>query len=239
MMKKLIVIGGLFSFIAVVAIACQKRNNEKHDTEVSYSNYNIDKSIEKASTDNSTEQYSDTLFNELPKEHYKEISYPTPNIDTSRKNTVEGVILHHTAEPTVQRSLDILTNSPRRVGTHCVIDTDGTRYIMCKPEVVTYHAGLSVLNGKEGCNNFTIGIEFQGNTLVAPLTEDQMKSAIEYLRPIIKKYNIPYSNVVTHEMIRQAYKKKYPRKRCSGKVDITQTEYKRFMKLLKIVYDEK
>ena len=179
------------------------------------------------------------MFNELPKEHYKEISYPTPNIDTSRKNTVEGVILHHTAEPTVQRSLDILTNSPRRVGTHCVIDTDGTRYIMCKPEVVTYHAGLSVLNGKEGCNNFTIGIEFQGNTLVAPLTEDQMKSAIEYLRPIIKKYNIPYSNVVTHEMIRQAYKKKYPRKRCSGKVDITQTEYKRFMKLLKIVYDEK
>lgn len=239
MMKKLIVIGGLFSFLAVVAIACQKRNKEKHDTEVSYSDYNIDKSIEKKSTDSSTEQYTDTLFNELSKEYYKEIPYPTPNIDTSKRNTVEGVILHHTAEPTVQRSLDILTNSPRRVGTHCVIDTDGTRYIMCKPEVVTYHAGLSVLNGKEDCNNFTIGIEFQGNTLVAPLTENQMKSAIEYLRPIIKKYNIPYSNIVTHEMIRQAYKKKHPQKRCSGKVDITQTEYKRFMKLLKIVYDEK
>lgn len=29
MMKKLIVIGGLFSFLAVVAIACQKRNKEK------------------------------------------------------------------------------------------------------------------------------------------------------------------------------------------------------------------
>jgi N-acetyl-anhydromuramyl-L-alanine amidase AmpD len=110
---------------------------------------------------------------------------------------------------------------------------------MCKPEVVTYHAGLSVLNGKEGCNYFTIGIEFQGNTLVSPLTQDQMESAIEYLRPIIRKYNIPYDNIVTHEMIRQAYKKKHPQKRCSGKVDITQTEYKRFMKLLKIVYDEK
>ena len=154
------------------------------------------------------------------------------------KNSVEGVILHHTAEPKVQRSLEVLTSSTRRVGTHCVIDTDGTRYIMCEPEVVTFHAGLSVLNGKEGCNNFTIGIEFQGNTLEAPLTEDQMKSAIEYLRPIIKKYTIPYSNVVTHEMIRQAYKKKHPQKRCSGKVDITQTEYKRFMKLLKKVYVE-
>ena len=238
-MKKLMVLGGLLSFIAVVAIACQKANKVMTDTEITYIDSSVDKSKESASMDNLTEQNTDTLSNESPVEHYMEISYPTPNVDTSKRNTVEGVILHHTAEPTVQRSLEVLTSATRRVGTHCVIDTDGTRYIMCKPEVVTYHAGLSVLNGKEGCNNFTIGIEFQGNTLVAPLTEDQMKSAIEYLRPIIKKYNIPYSNVVTHEMIRQAYKKKHPQKRCSGKVDITQTEYKRFMKLLKKVYDEK
>ena len=239
MMKKLMIIGGLLSFIVLVAIACQKDNKGKMDTEVSDIYSTVDKSKEKASMDNLTEQNTDTLSKKLLDDHYMEISYPTPNIDASKKNSVEGVILHHTAEPTVQRSLEVLTSSKRRVGTHCVIDTDGTRYIMCKPEVVTYHAGLSVLNGKEGCNNFTIGIEFQGNTLVDPLTEDQMKSAIEYLRPIIKKYNIPYSNVVSHEMIRQAYKMKYPQKRCSGKVDITQTEYKRFMKLLKEVYDEK
>ena len=239
MMKKLMVIGGLLSFIILVATACQKHNKGMNNIEVTYCDSSVGVSEEKASTNNSIEQDTDTLSNELLEEHFEEISYPTPNIDASRKNTVEGVILHHTAEPTIQRSLEVLTKSPRRVGTHCVIDTDGTRYIMCKPEVVTYHAGLSVLNGKEDCNSFTIGIEFQGNTLVAPLTENQMKSAIKYLRPIIKKYNIPYSNIVTHEMIRQAYKKKYPQKRCSGKVDITQTEYKRFMKLLKIVYGEK
>ena len=116
---------------------------------------------------------------------------------------------------------------------------DGTRFIMCKPDVVTYHAGFSLLNGKEGCNNFTIGIEFQGNTLVAPLTQDQINSAIEYLTPLISKYSIPLSNIVTHEMIRQAYKKKYPQKRCSGKVDITQTEYKRFIIALKKAYEHK
>ena len=38
---------------------------------------------------------------------------------------------------------------------------------------------------------------------------------------------------VTHEMVRKAYKKKYPQKRCSGKVDITQKEYIRFMKALR------
>ena len=134
--------------------------------------------------------------------------------------------------------LDVLTSRTKKVGTHVVIDTDGTRYIMASPETVTYHAGLSVLDGKEGCNYFTLGIEFQGNTLEDPLTEDQINSAIEYLLPLIKKYKIPNRNIVTHEMVRMAYKKKYPMKRCSGKVDITQKEYKRFMKFLKAAINE-
>lgn len=167
------------------------------------------------------------------KQIYKEIKYPTPNIDHNAINTVEGVILHHTAEPTVEKSLSVLTSTKKKVGTHVVIDTDGTRYIMASPETVTYHAGLSVLNGKTGCNYFTIGIEFQGNTLEKPLTQDQINSAIEYLKPLISKYKIPLRNIVSHEMIRKAYMKKYPRKRCSGKVDITQTEYKRFVNALK------
>ena len=146
---------------------------------------------------------------------------------------MQGVILHHTAEPTIEKSLAVLTSKTKKVGTHVVIDTDGTRYVMASPEIVTFHAGLSVLDGKEGCNSFTIGIEFQGNTLETPLTENQIQSAIEYLRPLITKYKIPIKNIVTHEMVRQAYKRKYPKKRCSGKVDITQTEYKRFMNALR------
>lgn len=160
---------------------------------------------------------------------YREIDYPTPNFNPQKTNEVAGVVLHHTAEPTVERSLEVLTSDTRKVGTHVVIDTDGTRYIMCQPTVVTFHAGLSVLNGREGCNDFTIGIEFQGNTLEAPLTDDQIASAIIYLLPLIKHYDIPIENIVTHEMVRTAYMEKYPDKHCSTKVDITQPEYKRFM----------
>ncbi|MBQ9231843.1 MAG: N-acetylmuramoyl-L-alanine amidase [Prevotella sp.] len=164
---------------------------------------------------------------------YQEIDYPTPKFDRDAVNDVRGVILHHTAEPTVDRSLEILTTRVKSVSTHVVIDTNGTRYILAKPEKITYHAGLSILDGRENCNNFTIGIEFQGNTLVEPLTENQIYSAIEYLKPIIKKYDIPIENIVTHEMVRAAYMKKYPHKKCSGKVDITQKEYIRFMNALK------
>ena len=168
----------------------------------------------------------------MAKPKYKDIYYPTPNFDPKKTNLVEGVILHHTAEPTIARSLGVLTNTRKKVGTHVVIDTNGTRYRMCSPTTVTFHAGRSYLNGKENYNNFTIGIEFQGNTLNEPLTTDQIKSAVEYLLPIMKKYKIKLSNVVTHEMVRKAYKKRHPKVKCSGKVDITQTEYKRFMKYL-------
>ena len=164
---------------------------------------------------------------------YKVVSYPSPNYKAGAVNDVQGVILHHTAEPTVERSLEVLTSKEKGVSTHVVIDTDGTRYVMFEPTVVAYHAGKSILNGREACNDFTIGIEFQGNTLEKPLTEDQIYSAIEYLKPILKKYNIPLSNIVTHEMIRNAYKKKYPNSRAYGKVDITQAEYQRFMRIIR------
>ena len=170
--------------------------------------------------------------------HYAEHRHPTTNIDPDKRNTVEGVILHHTAEPTVERSLEVLTSKKKGVGTHVVIDTDGTRYVMCDPEVVTFHAGKSVLNGREACNEFTIGIEFQGNTLEAPLTEDQIYSAIEYLRPLIAKYHIPTSNIVTHEMVRNAYREKYPDARCYGKVDITPEEYEHFMRIFRQEMEE-
>lgn len=164
---------------------------------------------------------------------YKEIECPTPNFDPERENELLGVVLHHTAEPTVENALRILSSPEKKVGTHVVIDTDGTRYIMAKPTVVAYHAGYSVLNGRDSCNLFTLGIEFQGNTLESPLTDAQIRSGIEYLIPILQEYKIPLQNIVTHEMVRQAYKEKYPDQRCSGKVDITSKEYNRFMNMLK------
>lgn len=190
-------------------------------------------------TDNKRQKTTNGLqdISVIERKEYQEIVYPTPNFDKERTNQVVGVVLHHTAEPTVEKSLEILSSPKKKVGTHVVIDTDGTRYLMAEPEVATYHAGWSILNGQEGCNYCTVGIEFQGNTLVEPLTEDQIASGIEYLLPIIAKYNIPLENIVTHEMVRTAYKQKYPQKRCSGKVDITQIEYVRFMKSLRSAWD--
>lgn len=192
-----------------------------------------------ATADNSLDNDTTSVSQEV-KKRYAEKQHPTPNIKEGAINDVWGVVLHHTAEPTVERSLQILSSPAKKVGTHVVIDTDGTRYIMADPTVVTFHAGRSVLNGREGCNNFTVGIEFQGNTLEAPLTNDQIQSGVEYLLPIIAQYHIPIENIVTHEMVRDAYKRLHPNKQCYGKVDITPMEYARFMEALrKALHEQK
>ena len=167
---------------------------------------------------------------------YEEVDYPTPNIKADSVNEVLGVILHHTALPTIDEALHELTR-PHGVSSHVVIDYDGTRYIMAPPTAVTFHAGLSLLNDRERCNYFTIGLEFQGNTEEASLTNDQVKSGVDYLLPLIRQYHIPLSNIVTHKMVRDNYMQKYPEKRCKDKVDITQEDYERFMTALRKAID--
>lgn len=169
---------------------------------------------------------------------YKEVAYPSENFDPEKVNDVQGVVLHHTAEPTAQRSLEVLTSKERGVSTHVVIDYDGTRYIMVPPTTVAWHAGPSLHAGRERCNEWMLGIEFQGDTTQEPLTQDQIDSAIEWLLPLIAEYHIPIDNIVTHQMIRTAYKKKHPESRAYNKQDITQTEYKRFMEQLRSALEQ-
>ena len=168
------------------------------------------------------------------KKEYRVIPYPTQNYDREKVNEVRGVILHHTALPTIERSLEVLTLPENKVSSHCLIDTDGTRYILCEPRVVAFHAGRSILNGREQCNEFTIGVEFQGNTVETPLTDDQINSAIEYLLPILEEYKIPLDSIVTHEKVRLDFMAKYPEKTwIKDKCDITPIEYERVMKALR------
>ena len=174
-----------------------------------------------------------------PVKRFREVSYPTPNIEPDTLNEVRGVVLHHTAETSIETSLELLTSLERKASSHIVIDYDGTRYILAAPIDVTWHAGRSILHGREECNFFTIGIEFNGNTLEKPLTRQQIESAIEYLLPIIEEYDIPMENIVTHEMVRKAFKKEHPDFKVFSKSDITPVEYRRFMRALKMAMKRK
>jgi len=163
---------------------------------------------------------------------YKVVDFSTPNFSRGKTNEVRGIILHHTACKLGQ-AISGFKNPAKEISAHDIIDRNGTIYKFAEPTVVTWHAGFSRLNGRDGCNFFTVGIEFQGNTCKKPLTEHQIKSAIQYIVPLVRKYNIPISNIVTHKKIRDAYIEEHPDTTCPTKQDITDAEYKRFMQCLK------
>lgn len=165
---------------------------------------------------------------------YNVVNYPTDN-KSRKKNKVEGVVLHHTGIDKIETSLKILTKhtGKNRVSCHVLIDKDGTRYLLAAPKDVTWHSGYSRHNGKNNCNDFMIGVEFQGNTNAEPLTNEQIESAIDYLTPLIKKYNIKRENIVTHKIVRDNWLRNNSRnKQVPQKVDINQLEYERLMKVL-------
>lgn len=164
---------------------------------------------------------------------FTEINRPTPNVGRG-KNEVRGVVLHQTACSSAKSAVGIMTNPNRRsrVSAHVVIDRDGSRYILASPEKITWHAGRSRFQGRNYCNNFTIGIEFQGFAGKDTLTHEQICSAIEYIRPLMKKYHFSTGDITTHHLVRESWNKHYPKRNTWDKDDITDQEYDRFMKAL-------
>lgn len=184
----------------------------------------------------------------------------TPNIRTELsqsylkgyplQNEQSGVLLHHTAfmEPDLTDVVGHLTNPAHEVSSHVVIGYDGSRKILATPDKVTFHAGHSMWNNRSNVNDFMVGIEFQGDTNKKDLTNEQIQSAVEYLKPIIKQNNIKLEDITTHEQVRNLYnhyvaRENLNRKRrdrltaAPPKHDINQVNYEKIInELLKQVY---
>lgn len=111
--------------------------------------------------------------------------------------------------------------TPGNNSSHIVIEEDGKRTIYASPEQVTFHAGESKWNNRNNVNDFSIGVEFQGNTNKKPLTQAQIESFAEYYAPIAKKYNLSLKDLITHQMIAPG-----------RKPDISQKEYSRILKYM-------
>ncbi len=82
----------------------------------------------------------------------------SPNI--SGLMTPTAAIMHYTASYDAEGAIRTLTNPAAKVSAHLVIDTDGAITQLVPFNRVAWHAGPSRLNGRQGCNNFTIGFEF-------------------------------------------------------------------------------
>lgn len=99
-----------------------------------------------------------------------------------------------------------------------LIDRDGTVYELVPGLHRAYHAGKSRMNGRDYCNNFTIGVEFVGGTDY-PYTDEQIISGIQLTAQLMTKHQFNLDWVQGHDRVRTDWNEAHPDDKDDVKVD--------------------
>lgn len=108
----------------------------------------------------------------------------SPNFDVRPENEISLIVIHNISLPPSQYGgngiIELFTNSlkpdehpyyaeiyTRKVSSHFLIRRDGKliQFVSCLDRA--WHAGVSNWNGRERCNDFSVGIELEGSDFEA------------------------------------------------------------------------
>jgi N-acetylmuramoyl-L-alanine amidase len=116
------------------------------------------------------------------------------------------VILHHTAQDSVQQTLKTFTLKQTNVSAHYVIARDGKVIHMLNDYLRAWHAGNGSWGRDTDINSSSIGIELDNNGF-EPFSDIQINSLLALLTKLKKDYNIPIQNIIGHADIAPTRKK--------------------------------
>ncbi|MEK9649489.1 MAG: 1,6-anhydro-N-acetylmuramyl-L-alanine amidase AmpD [Gammaproteobacteria bacterium] len=142
---------------------------------------------------------------------------PSPNFDSRPSEEISLVVIHAISLPVgnydTSLIIDLFTNSldtelhpsfrdlkTLKVSSHILITRLGEIIQFVSFNQRAWHAGVSIFNGREKCNDFSIGIELEGCDYEA-FTSQQYYSLNKILKTIVKEYSIPHLNIVGHSDI--------------------------------------
>ncbi|MFD2144572.1 N-acetylmuramoyl-L-alanine amidase [Mucilaginibacter antarcticus] len=108
------------------------------------------------------------------------------------------VIMHYTAQDSVQQTIRTFTLKHTEVSAHYLIGKDGKVYHMVNDYLRSNHAGVGKWGSLTDMNSISLGIEIdnKGNE---PFTTAQTKSLILLLAQLKKAYAIPQANFLGHQ----------------------------------------
>jgi len=125
---------------------------------------------------------------------------PSPNFNARPDAEISLLVIHNISLPPAQfktgkvqaffqNQLDVTEHpyfagiADLRVSAHFLIERDGvvTQFVSCLDRA--WHAGVSSFEGRETCNDFSIGIELEGTDDV-PFTDAQYAALIELTRQL-------------------------------------------------------
>lgn len=108
------------------------------------------------------------------------------------------VIMHFTAQDSVQQTIKTFTIKTTEVSAHYVVAKDGKVYHMVNDYLRSNHAGLGKWGSVTDMNSISLGIEVDNNGS-EPFTDAQVKSLLLLLAQLKKAYNIPTANFLGHQ----------------------------------------
>jgi len=111
---------------------------------------------------------------------FPEITRLSPNRDPAPPHEGLGVLFHHSVS-SFDETIALMLRPASKVSYHCLIGLDGTRCTLVPDRQIAWHAGASTFLGRSRCNDFLLGVAFAGDTNLAPLTDAQVASALEWL----------------------------------------------------------
>lgn len=110
------------------------------------------------------------------------------------------IIIHHTAQDSIQQTIKTFTTAKTQVSSHYVIGDDGRVVQMLNDYLRAWHAGNGFWGKNTDINSTSIGIELDNNG-TEPFSELQIDSLIALLTKLKKDYNIPTQNIIGHSDI--------------------------------------
>lgn len=108
------------------------------------------------------------------------------------------VIIHFTAQDSVQQTIRTFTIKSTEVSAHYVVGKDGKVYHMVNDYLRSNHAGVGKWGSVTDMNSISLGIEVDNNGS-EPFTDAQVKSLLQLLAQLKKAYNIPTANFIGHQ----------------------------------------
>jgi N-acetylmuramoyl-L-alanine amidase len=107
------------------------------------------------------------------------------------------VIIHHTAQDSVEQTLKTFTAPHTEVSTHYLIGRNGEIFQMLNDYLRGWHAGQSKWGSLTDLNSISLGIELDNNGK-EPFPEVQISSLLSLLDSVKRVYKIPTANFLGH-----------------------------------------
>lgn len=115
------------------------------------------------------------------------------------------VIIHHTAQQSIQQTIRTFQLEHTKVSAHYVIGKDGRVVQMLNDYLRSWHAGRSKWGNVTDMNSVSLGIELDNNGR-EPFSEAQINALLTLLDTLKTKYRIPFTNFLGHADIAPARK---------------------------------